>query len=156
MADLATGAVVGGVLGAAGGYAAGRFVGNTVTAADVTLADDTAAAIVRAKEINSVLHPIAAKNRTVAVVKTEEGIDIVGSGVRDLERQQLAMLGNGEVPAALSGAHAEITAIEQAMALGLTPTVIGTSRSICTHCELSLAMRGWVQTSPNSAVFGAW
>jgi len=153
--DLVTGAAVGGVLGAAGGYVAGRFAKSAVAEADAALADDTAAAITRAKEINNALDSIAAKNRTVAVLNTEEGPVIVASGKTDLSLVQRQMLTNGEIPAKLANAHAEITAIEQAKALGLTPTVMGTSRSICSNCELSLAMQGWTLTSPNSAVFGA-
>lgn len=90
------------------------------------------------------------------VLKIEEGPVIVASGGRDLALVQKQMLTNGEIPGSLANAHAEITAIEQAKALGLTPPVMGTSRSICANCELSLAMQGWTLTSPNSAVLGGW
>jgi hypothetical protein len=105
----------------------------------------------RAAEIHGALDPIAAKQRTTAVLQTSAG-DIVGGGARDLNPAQRAMLGSGETAAKLPGAHAEVTALS-AVPPGATPEAMGVSRAICPGCQEAIEASGGTLTSPTTAVW---
>ena len=96
----------------------------------------------RAKQVSSVLDPIAQSRRTTAVLRTAEG-DIVAGGGRDLTASQIATLQAGEMAAsAMPGAHAEVTALTQAQSMGSTPQMIGASRPICSSCQSFIQSTG--------------
>lgn len=99
-----------------------------------TLAATTAALASRAEEIHGALDSIAQRMRTTAVAATEEGISVVGSSERSLSASQKAMLGPNEIAATGPG-HAEVTAVNAAKELGLTPTAVGASRQVCDDCQ---------------------
>lgn len=95
--------------------------------------------------------PIAFKQRTVAVLETDEGVNVVAGGGRDLSPAQRALQSENEVLARLPGQHAEITAIKDAQARGLTPKTLGTSRDICSECQQFIIQSGGSITGPRSA-----
>jgi hypothetical protein len=106
----------------------------------------------RAEEIHSVLDPIAAKQRTTAVLETSGG-NIIGGGVRDLNPAQRALMKPGEILSKLPGEHAEITAVQEAAARGLKPKAIATTRDFCPECRKALEMAGATITGPRTAVW---
>jgi len=107
----------------------------------------------RASEINGVLDPIAQSMRTTAVLRTSAG-DIVASGGRDLTNAQIAALRGGEIPATpMPGAHAEVTALMQAVNSGSTPQILGASRPICVQCQAFIQSQGGTMTSPFTAIW---
>jgi hypothetical protein len=72
---------------------------------------------------------IAQNHRTVAVVTTVEGVNVVASSNRNLEPEQRAVLKANEVAApGVRGQDAEVTAIDAAIANGLTPVGVAASR----------------------------
>jgi RHS repeat-associated protein len=72
----------------------------------------------KAGQIHNALDPIAQNMRTTAVLRTNAG-DIAASGARDLTPAQRSLAqAVGATPAALPGAHAEVTAI-----MSLNPAV---------------------------------
>jgi RHS repeat-associated protein len=105
----------------------------------------------RARDIHNVLDPIAQEMRTTAVLSTEEGVNIVAGGARDLTPAQRAVLAPGEVAARLPGEHAEITALQHAADNGLTPGAIGVTRPICPSCQAAIEGSGGKLTSPTTA-----
>ena len=107
----------------------------------------------RAAQIHGALDPIAQAQRTTAVLRTTEGIDIIAGGGRDLTAAQRALLGPRELAAALPGAHAEITALEFAAKLGLTPQSMAVTRSICPACATAIRQSGGTLTSPTTVIF---
>ncbi|MEA2188567.1 MAG: hypothetical protein QOK16_3578 [Solirubrobacteraceae bacterium] len=138
--DLLTGAAPGAIGGRLG---AGRLPSH---------ADETARLTARADELKSVMDPIAQKQRTVAVLGTDEGVDVLGAGAkRDLDPAQRALARDGEVTAKLKDAHAEETVLHEASQRGLTPRDIGTSRDICGPCQAMLEDAGATITGPRSA-----
>lgn len=111
----------------------------------------------RADELHAVLDPIAAKNRTTAVLRTEgEGgrsIDVLGCGKRDLSPAQRAIARDDEIVARLLGEHAEITALREAMSRGLRPRAIATTRDFCPACRRAFEASGARITDPRTAVW---
>jgi hypothetical protein len=107
----------------------------------------------RADEIHGVLHPRAQNGRTTAVLGTQEGPVVVGGGVRDLDASQKLLLREGDIPAALPNAHAEITVLEEAARRGLTPTEIATTTNICAACRAALERTGATVIGRRSAVW---
>ena len=101
----------------------------------------------RAKEIHSVLDPRAQRVRTTAVTETQEGIRVVSSSERRLTPAQRAQLGANEVEGVGVG-HAEVTGINAARGMGLTPTGTSASRPICPGCASSLREQGVDPLSP--------
>ncbi len=91
----------------------------------------------RATQIHNTLKPAAASRMTTAVVTTEEGIRVVSSSELRLRPAQRAVLGPGEVEGIGAG-HAEITGVNAAKSMGLTPTGVAASRPICAGCASSL------------------
>ena len=55
---------------------------------------------------------IAQNNRTTAVLSTQEGVTIIGSGKHDMTRYKRAELLPGEMKARLPGQDAEITVLQ--------------------------------------------
>ncbi len=106
----------------------------------------------RAGEVHSVLDPIAARQRTTAVLRTS-GEDIVAGGARDLNPAQRAALRPGETAARLPGAHAEVTALRAAEGSGVTPRAMGVSRRICPNCQTAIEESGGRLTSPTTATW---
>ena len=102
----------------------------------------------RAQEILEALNdPIASNHRTVAVLRTD-GPTIVASGTKDIYPKQRANFQPGEVEARLPGAHAEITALQDAQNRGATPKVLGVSRTICPTCRQAIeSAGGWVDSA---------
>jgi RHS repeat-associated protein len=70
---------------------------------------------------------------TIAVTETEEGVNVVSSSENALRPAVKAMLGEGEVAAQGAG-HAEVTGVNAAQQMGLTPTGVAASRGICPSC----------------------
>ena len=106
----------------------------------------------RAGQVHGALDPIAARQRTTAVLRTS-GDDIVAGGARDLNPAQRALLGPGEIAAKLPGAHAEVTALKAAEATGVSPKAIGVTRKICPTCQTAIESSGGRLTSPTTAVW---
>ncbi|WP_437727730.1 RHS repeat-associated core domain-containing protein [Sorangium sp. So ce861] len=104
-------------------------------------------AATRAREIHAVLDSRAARARTTAVTETTEGTRVVSSSERRLTPAQRAALRPGEVEGVGIG-HAEVTGINAARQMGLTPTGVGASRPICPECATSLEQQGVVLLSP--------
>jgi hypothetical protein len=122
-------------------------VGEEPPAADVPLTD-------RVNELHEgILDPIAEGQRTTAVLTTD-GPNVVGAGAeQDLTPRQRGMLEPGEVPAASPGDHAEITALKEADARGLTPSELEASRDFCDGCRAEIQARGGTIIGPRRAVF---
>jgi hypothetical protein len=112
----------------------------------------TARLTTRAEEVHSVLHPIARRQRTTAVLETSGG-DIIGGGGIDLTPAQRAALRPGEIAARLPGEHAEITALQEAARRGLRPRAISTTRDFCPDCRRALEEAGARITGPRTAVW---
>lgn len=91
----------------------------------------------RAKELHSILDSRAQRARTTAVTETREKIRVVSSSERRLTPGQRAQLGANEVEGVGLG-HAEVTGINSARQMGLTPTGTAASRPICPSCSNSL------------------
>jgi hypothetical protein len=110
----------------------------------------------RAHEIhNALTHDIERRQRTTAVLSTNEGW-IVAGGTRDLTPLQLRLLGQNEHPAKLRGADAEITALREADRRGWTPRAIVATRKICPDCEGFIKSRGGrVMPNLTTAIFPA-
>jgi hypothetical protein len=105
-------------------------------------ASDTAkSAADRAKEIHSVLDSRAQRARTTAVTETKEGTRVVSSSERRLTPAQRAQLNANEVEGVGAG-HAEVTGVNAARDMGLTPTGTAASRPICANCSRTLAEEG--------------
>jgi hypothetical protein len=106
----------------------------------------------RARQIHDALKPIPRKLRTTAILSTD-GDTIVAGGKRDLEPSQRSLIRPGEKPAKLPGAHAEITALSEALNAGLLPHALATTRTICADCAGAIEDLGGVLTSKTTAVF---
>jgi RHS repeat-associated protein len=112
----------------------------------------TAALATRANTIHSILDPIAANSRTTAVLETNM-CKIVAAGGRDLSPAQRAILTADEIAAKAPGVHAEVTALQQAQAMGATPEALAASRAICPACAAFIEANGGYLTSPTTAIF---
>lgn len=106
----------------------------------------------RATVVHGALDPIAQGQRTTAVLETS-GPRIVAGGGRDLTPAQRALLGPGEVGARLPGAHAEVTALQEAAARQVTPEVLVTTRAICPECQAAIEATGGQLVSPTAATW---
>jgi RHS repeat-associated protein len=141
-------------IGAGAGLAIGAaFIVRDVVQAGVSITTAEATLLAkRAKTINSVLDDFAQTRRTTAVLRTNGG-DIVASGGRDLSKAQIDSLLPGETAAKMPRAHAEVTAVNQAINSGLTPQAIGTSRTICPSCQDYLGSLGATLIDPFTATW---
>ncbi len=106
----------------------------------------------RARQVHSVLHPIAQTRRTTAVLDTSRG-RIVAGGARDLSPAQRAALRSGETPASSPGAHAEVTALGHAASSGARPRAMGASRPFCASCAAAITESGGRVISGTTAVW---
>lgn len=70
---------------------------------------------------------------TIAVTETKEGVSVVSSSENALRPAVKAALNEGEVAAKGAG-HAEVTGVNAAKQMGLTPTGVAASRGICPSC----------------------
>jgi len=78
---------------------------------------------------------------TIAVTTTKEGTSVVSSSENALRPAVSAALKEGEV--AVKGAgHAEVTGVNAAKQMGLTPTGVAASRGICPSCAGFLRTAG--------------
>ena len=84
---------------------------------------------------------------TTAVVETAEGPRVVGSSEPGLRSAQQDALVDGEVAARGAG-HAEVTAVNAAKEMGLTPTGVAASRPICSDCANFLKQEGVEPLTP--------
>lgn len=96
---------------------------------------------------------IAIKQRTTAVLGTQEGPRIIAGGKRDIGPSQRPALQSGEIEARNPNAHAEITALQGAEKAGLTPWAMSTSRPICTACLAAIQQSGGTVTDPFHAIW---
>ena len=111
------------------------------------------ALIQRADELHGLLDPIAQKQRTTAVLRTDSS-DIVGAGAkRDLSPKQREALVKGEVAAKAPSKHAEVTTMDDAAKKGEKPQDLGASRDICDDCKKAIEASGGKLTSPRSATW---
>jgi hypothetical protein len=117
------------------------------------LAADLARVQARAAEINAKLDPRAQSHRTSAVVQTADGKTIVAAGGRDLSPVQRSALKAEEIAAKAPGLHAEITALEHAIALGTAPQVISASRAFCDACAARITALGGRMVNDRTAVW---
>ncbi len=78
---------------------------------------------------------------TIGVTDTAEGARIISSSENALRPPALEVLLHGEIPVTGAG-HAEITGVNAAKNLGLTPTGTATSRPICPECARFLKDQG--------------
>ena len=109
--------------------------------------------IERAWAIHARLPWFAKIHRTTAVLSTKTGTTIVAGGIRDLIPAQKTMLQSGEVAAKLPRAHAEVTALEHAAKLGLSPQAIAVTWVICPECATVIERLGGRLTSSTTAIF---
>jgi hypothetical protein len=95
------------------------------------------------------------KSRTLraAAMETFEGTRIVASGGRDLTPAQRAALGAGEVAGKQKGAHAEVTAIDTASNLGLSPSALVATRDFCPSCAKAIEAIGGVIVDARTAIW---
>jgi hypothetical protein len=70
---------------------------------------------------------------TIAVTETKVGVNVVSSSENAVRSAVKAMLKEGEVAAKGAG-HAEVTGVNAARQMGLTPTGVTASRGICPSC----------------------
>lgn len=87
----------------------------------------------RTKQLHSLLDPRAQRARTTAVTETEEGIRVISSSERRLSPAKRNALSKNEVEGVGAG-HAEVTGVNAAKGMGLTPTGTAASRPICSGC----------------------
>ena len=140
----------------AGFVAAGKGAGKGLKSVKQILAERKALKSLtrltkRADEVHSLLHPIARKQRTTAVLETN-GADIIGGGKRDLTPAQRASLQKGEIAAELPNEHAEITVLQEAARRGFRPRAISSTRDFCPECQTALKEAGARITGPRTAV----
>jgi hypothetical protein len=77
-------------------------------------------------------------------MSTENGPDLIGSGVRDVDPSQRAEIGGSELEARLPGQHAEVTVNQRAGELGLKPRALSSyPHAICPACREYLEGEGF-------------
>jgi hypothetical protein len=91
-----------------------------------------AAALGRAMELSNAMGKTA-DYVTIAVTETKEGTTVVSSSENALRPAVKALLKDGEVAAKGAG-HAEVTGVNAARQMGITPTGVAASRGICPSC----------------------
>lgn len=107
-----------------------------------------------AQEIHGALDPIAQGRRTTAVLSTKTGEKIAASGgVDPVPAQRGVVASLGAQSAKLSGAHAEITALNHAQKAGLAPDALAVTRPICPNCAAAIRVSGGTVTSGTTATW---
>jgi hypothetical protein len=91
-----------------------------------------AGALGRAMELSNAMGKTA-DYVTLAVTETKEGTTVVSSSENALRPAVKTLLKDGEVAAKGAG-HAEVTGVNAARQMGLTPTGVAASRGICPSC----------------------
>jgi RHS repeat-associated protein len=117
------------------------------TAAETTAANAAESAADRANTIAGAMGKTK-DFATIAVTETEEGVVLVSSSENDrgLRPAALASLKEGEVAVEGQG-HAEVTGLNAAKEMGLTPTGVAASRPICPGCWDAIKAAGAVALS---------
>ncbi|MGD0094729.1 MAG: RHS repeat-associated core domain-containing protein, partial [Planctomycetota bacterium] len=110
----------------------------------------------RADEIHDALNlpkpdPIAAQNRTTAVLETDKGTLVAGR--RPLSPSQRAALRPDEVNASVPNLDAEQATVLNAGTANAQPKALGSSRTICPDCKNLIKSSGGVVTGPRTAVW---
>jgi hypothetical protein len=111
-----------------------------------------------ARDVHSLLDPIAQTQRVTAILETREGITLVGSGGQDLSRSQKEFArSRGLLPVEIAEEDAEITVIQGAARAGLHPTrgVIFSMgpQEICEGCAAHIRQIGGRVTSDTTFEF---
>lgn len=101
----------------------------------------------RAKEIHQAVPSGTQRRTTIAVTETAEGTRVVSSSERRLRPAQRAQLRAGEVEGVGVG-HAEVTGVNAARSMSLTPTGTAASRPICSNCASFLEAERVAPLSP--------
>jgi len=101
---------------------------------------EAGAALLRVTEVASSLGKTA-DFVTLAITETKEGTSVVSSSEKALRPAVRALLKPGEVAANGAG-HAEVTGVNAARQMGLTPTGVAASRGICPSCADFLRTAG--------------
>ena len=112
----------------------------TVVTGDLGGLAEAGMALVRATELASAMGKTA-DFVTIAVTETKEGTTVVSSSEKALRPAVSALLKDGEVAAKGAG-HAEVTGVNAAKQMGLTPTGVAASRGICPSCADFLRTAG--------------
>ncbi len=112
---------------------------------------EVGAAFLRAKELSNAMGKTA-DFVTIAVTETKEGTRVVSSSEKALRPAVQALLKDGEVAAKGAG-HAEITGVNAAKQIGLTPTGVAASRGICPACADYLRGAGIAALSVLKSMF---
>jgi hypothetical protein len=107
-----------------------------------------------ANAIHGALDPVGQGMRTTAVLSTAEGTTLVGGGQRDLDPEQRFIARSlGLVDVRLSGQHAEITVLQAAKSMGVTPMDLAVTRPICDACADYIRSTGGRLTSHTMATW---
>lgn len=101
----------------------------------------------RAQQFAATMDKFAQTKRTIAVTETREGVRIISSSRPTLTPAQRSMLKAGEIEGKGLG-HAEVTGVNAAREMGLTPTGVGASRPICPTCASFIKDQGITPLSP--------
>jgi RHS repeat-associated protein len=107
---------------------------------DIGELGEAGAALSRVLELSSTMGKTA-DYVTLAVTETKEGTSVVSSSEEALRPAVRALLKPGEVAANGAG-HAEVTGVNTARQMGLTPTGVAASRGICPSCADFLRTAG--------------
>ena len=102
---------------------------------------------IRAREILEAVPEPTQGRTTIAVTETAEGTRIISTSEGRLRPAQRRLLGPNEIEAVGPG-HAEMTGLNTAADLRLTPTGTAASRPICEPCAGSMSQRGVDFLSP--------
>jgi len=120
---------------------------------EVATRSQTARLAARASEYHMALEkPHAQTHRTTAILQADDKV-IVGSGARDLGPAQTALARSDEILAKLPGAHAELTVLTKARALGLSPKELIATKAFCPSCRAYLEKAGAKIVGPQRAVW---
>lgn len=137
---------------ATGMVAAGGVATKAVATVVDTLENVPAGSLAsRVDAVHSVLDKVARNRRTTAGLDTFEGTRLIASGARDLSPVQRAALLAEEVAAKMPSSHAEMTLLENARALGLSPTHMVVNRPFCATYASAIAETGGILNSPTTA-----
>lgn len=105
----------------------------------------------RVHDIHNALDAYAQTKRTTAIVEAVDASGnitrVVASSSNTLTPAQRALLGPGEVAASGAG-HAEVTALNAAQQMGLTPVNVAASRPICAGCAAAIQGAGATPVTP--------
>ncbi|MBI2377229.1 MAG: VCBS repeat-containing protein [Deltaproteobacteria bacterium] len=159
LTDMSNEAAAEQVVNLAGGAVGGAITGSALTQAVKSVAviavelgsggvrSSAGGAGGRATQIHGAVGEATQRRTTIAVTETAEGTRVVTSSEPVLRPAQRSMLRPGEVAGAGPG-HAEVTGVQAAQGMALTPTGVGASRPICPACAEFLEGLGIKPLSP--------